>query len=391
MVSAAGRTARQTPPVDWDDVFGAAALDPHRWHDALATMAHATGASHGQLIGIDAVAVDAAPADRGRARRFNLISDFDVDLSAQGPEVGLFCPQDNYRIVAARRAAPAGAAAVVHERDYDAARRATGATAYEEFCERVGIPFGNQTNLLADAAGVIGFATLRNRADGQATARQRAIFTAAAQAARRAVRLQERLADEQARLMAGHFDMIGLAAFILDARGAVRATTMGAQALLSAGRIRLRHGRVEAAGTPLSLRTACDALTLGGARHVRLRLDAPDGTGAGTGAGQAAPVFVEGFRLPRLDWEIGAAPCAILIAGRTPRDRAEAAGFLAALYRLSPAEADVVLRLHAGETRVNIAGDRSMETLRTHLKTIYAKTGTDGEPALIRTIAAIMA
>ena len=361
--------------IDWDEAFTSAALRPECWHDTLAQLARATGSAHGQLIGIGGT----------RAAELNVISDFDPALIEQGPALGIYDPGASSRIVAAQTAERANRPdAIVHEIDYAAARPLLTSDVYLEFCERADIPHGCQTNLVVDGDGLIGLATLRSYRDGPTTADQRAIFARASEAARRGVRLQERLAGEQARLMAGHFELIGLAAFILGDRGETIAMTAAAEALLSGGRVRLRHGRIEAAGTPLSLRDATDALVRDdGAPHIRLRLDtAPCATPS---------LFLEGFRLPRTPWGVGQTPRAIVIAGPARRDRAQIARFLTAAYRLSPTEIDIALRLHTGESRASIAGGRSIETLRTHLKSIYAKTGVEGEAALMRVIAGVVA
>ena len=360
--------------IDWDEAFTTAALRPEYWHDALAQLARATGSTHGQIIGIG----------EGRKVDLNLISDFDPALIAQGPALGVHDPGANYRIVAAQIAERENRPdIIVHEVDYAAARPLLTSDVYLDFCDRVDIPHGCQTTLVVDGDGLIGLATLRSRRDGPTTASQRATFTRAASLARRGVRLQERLAGEQARLMAGHFDLIGLAAFILGDRGEMIATTAAAEALLSAGRLRLRHGRLDGAGVPLSVRDATDALVRDdGTPHIRLRLD--------TAPSAAPPLFLEGFRLPRTPWGAGQTPRAIVIAGPARRDRAQIARFLTAVYRLSPTEIDIALRLHAGEPRTTIASGRSMETLRTHLKSIYAKMEIEGEAALMRLIAGVV-
>jgi len=58
---------------------------------------------------------------------------------------------------------------------------------------------------------------------------------------------------------------------------------------------------------------------------------------------------------------------------------------LCALYELTPAEADVARWVALGRTPKEIAAtlDRSIHTVRTHLKRIYAKTGTSGRPELV--------
>lgn len=148
----------------------------------------------------------------------------------------------NFRIAAnAEQTAQGRYDPILHEVHYDAARRTLRSDRYVQWCEERDIPFGCQTNLVVDRVGLIGFATLRGRKDGRTTAAQRRIFAQAAAAARRAVRLQERLEGEQAKLLAGAFEAIGIAAFILDARGCLLCHTAGAQPHLERGEVALRH------------------------------------------------------------------------------------------------------------------------------------------------------
>jgi len=134
---------------------------------------------------------------------------------------------------------------------------------------------------------------------------------------------------------------------------------------------------------PLARATA--ALTgEGGVSYMQLRIDLP---------AERPALFMEGFRLPPRPFSTGRLPHAILVARQPGRDRAGVAGFLAALYGLTAAEADVAMRLYEGKSRETIAGDRSVsiETLRGQIKSIYAKTATGGEAGLIRLLSAIMA
>ena len=362
--------------INWDEVFTTAALEPHRWLDALDEMARATRSTHGQLIGV------------GGAREipFNLVSNFNEQYLRDFVEMGGGAPEMNFRIAAADEQIARGFYdLVVHELHYDAIVPRLRSKKYVEWCEDVGVPFGCQTNLVVDRVGVIGFALLRSRQAGRTTATDRKIFHHAAVAARRAVRLQEQLEGQQAQLLAGAFEIINLAAFIIDARGDLLAHTVQADELLSRGDIRRTGSSLDAAGKPISLRRAIQALASEeDLPYVRLKLDErPD----------RAPIYIEGFRLPTRDWSFGKLPHALLIANSARRDRAGVAAFLSALYRLTDAEADIAMRLYEGKARPQIAEDRRVtaETLRGQIKSIYAKTGVDGEAGLIRLLNAIMA
>ncbi|WP_137786415.1 helix-turn-helix transcriptional regulator [Sphingomonas sp. 3P27F8] len=361
--------------VDWDDIFLTAALEPDRWLESLDMLARHTGARCGQLIGI------------GGARNipFNLVSNFDADHIQEFIEIDGGSPIVNFRVAANEELCARGFYdPIVHEKHYDDVKSRLASDRYEQWCEDLDIPFGCQTNLVVDRVGLIGFATLRGRKDGRTTATQRRVFAKAAQAARRAVRLQERLEGQQAKLLAGAFEGIGIAAFILDARGQLLSHTTGAEAHLRQGDIRVQHGLLEASGRPFSLAQAVSALTSDpGMAHVRFAIDSPGGR---------PPIHLEGFRLPVRPWSLGKLPFAILVCRKPARDRAGIGAFLGAIYGLTPAEADVAMRLYEGKSRGLIAEERAVtsETLKSQIKRIYDKMGLSGEGDLIRGLAPLM-
>jgi len=364
-----------TAAPDWDDVFLSAALEPDRWPQALEQMANATGASHGQLVAFGP----------GREVPFNLVTGFDAATIRRSLEHGGASPELNYRIFASNEKMVHGRFdPVLHEQHYDEAIPQLGARTYVDFCEELDIRDGCQTNLVVDDGGVIGLATLRRRREGRSGPEQRQVFATAAESARRAVRFQERLENDQARLLAGTFETMSVTAYILDAAGRVQALTAGAEALVSEGTIALHRGRLDGPGSPFDLATAVAELTRpGGLAHVRLRVEAP-GTGAAC--------FLEGFRLPSHLISFGRLPQAILIQRQPRSDRAGIASYLGVLYRLSSAEADIAVRLHQGQDRAEIASARAVtpDTLRGQVKALLAKTGCINEAALMRLLGAII-
>lgn len=361
--------------LDWHDVFLTAALEPERWPEALQVMADHTGATHGQLIGL------------GGARDvpFNIVTQFDPDQLQHFIDIDGGSPAVNFRVAAnQQRVARGDYDPLIYEKDYDAALPLLQTDRYVRFCEDMDIPFGCQINLVVDRVGLIGLATLRKRREGRTTRAQRQTFAAAAVAARQAVRLQERLEGEQAKLLAGAFEAVAATAFVFDARGRLQAMTTSAEALLKAGDIMLRDQSLEAAAVPVTLGEAIRALVgEQGLDHVRLRVEGQRGR---------QPLFMEGFRLPSRPWSLGNVPCAILLVRPPQRDRAGIAALLSALYRMTAAEADVAIRLFEGRSRAEISDLRAVtaETLRGQIKSIYAKTGSASEADLMRLLSAIM-
>ena len=363
---------------DWDELFFTAALEPERWPEALGVMASHTGSAHGQLIGVGGSGARDIP--------FNILTDFPQSDANDFVAMGGGSPTLNFRIAACNLGIERGDYdSILYERHYDAEIPFLQSDRYIRFCEKTDIPFGCQTNLVVDRMGLIGLAVLRKQREGRTTPEQRRTFAQAARAARRAVRLQERLEGDQARLLAGAFEAIRATAFILDARGRVQAMTYGAEEIVAAGGIELRGGYLGAEGTPLSLAQAVVALVGdNGLDHLRLRIDDAHGR---------PPMFLEGFRLPQRLWSLGHLPHAILLVKPPQRDRAGIAAFLTAIYRLTASEADVAMRLYDGGSRSDIAAVRDVteETLRGQIKSIHAKTGARNEADLMRMLGAIMA
>lgn len=361
--------------VDWDDVFVTAALDPARWPDSLARMAHAVGASHGQLIGIGGE----------RELSFSLVTGAEGWPLRAMTDSANYAPQTNFRVAANTRASARGRYdPILSEADYDAVMPALTERRYVELCEEIDVPNGCQTNLVVDGVGLVGLATLRKRGEGRTTPAQLRVFARAAAAARRAVRLQERLEGQQAQLLAGTFDALAMPAFVLDARGRVLARSEAAEALLSAGDVVLCDGIPSGRGTPHSLRRAVGLLTMeGGPAHVQLRVDRKE---------QRSALYIEGFRLPARTLSLGRLPHAILVEKRTRRDRAGVAAFLGAIYRLTAAESHIAMRMYEGRSRDDIATERgvTVETLRGQIKSVYAKLGVANEAGLVRRLAAFM-
>lgn len=371
----AAQTMKQWTESDWDDIFMQAALQPEMWLDALGALAAHTGSAHGQLIGV------------GGAREipFNIVTEFDTALIDHFAASGWGSETHNFRVAASNRHVERGYYdPVLHEDHYDQVIPQLASSDYLDWCEDIGIPFGCQTNLVIDNFGLVGLATLRNRKDGRTTLAQRKIFARGAKAARRAVRLQEKLEGEQAKLLAGAFDAIQVSAFIIDGRGHLLAHSVGADAMLETGDVRLTGRSIDAAGAPFTLRQAVQALIADdGLDHVRTRIAT---------ANDRPQLMIEGFRLPARDWSFGKLPHAILIANGPRRDRAGMAHYLAAIYRLSPAEADIALRLFEGKPRLQIATERGVtaETLRGQIKQIHLKCGVDSEAGLMRLLAPIL-
>lgn len=337
------------------------------WTAALTTFADACGADRGQLIGIGS----------DKAIPFNWIAGSGAEMPPQGMqefvEMGGGDPRNNPRVHAGLRAPPLKA-----WHDLDCLSEATRAR-FPRYCDlavRYDFPYGSQANLIVDDEMLIGTSTLRGARLGPPSDEDRRAFELVLPHLRSAVRLQMTLEGQGASLMAGALEAVGAAAFVLDSRGHVRALTQAAEAALADGPVRLRGRRLGAVRDDEArlLERAVDAALAGfggpgdrPARTVALRpIEDP-----------LAPVLADVAPLPSRSYSLGFQPRVLVtLRGMKPRD-AGLALHLKSVFGLSPAEAEIALRLADGDDRAAIAADRgaSLETVRSQIRSLFAKMG----------------
>ncbi|WP_088182425.1 helix-turn-helix transcriptional regulator [Sphingobium sp. Z007] len=354
----------------WADLFLSAALEPEKWGDAIKTMADATGSRHGQLIGF-------GPGASG----FNWISDIDASIVTKTGAIDQSTPDLNFRVAADLLP---DRPTIVHEAHYDVARQSLRSDAYLDLCSDFDIFDGCQTRLVADNDQMVGLALLRDSKDGRTSQQDRDLFGQIAVHARNAVRLQQAIEQQGFALLSGTFEAMDRACWLLDATGRVGGMTPRAQALLSSSRIRVSDGWLASA-------RADETRAIG--RAMRAVIDPPgrpaDPVALADDAGGVA-IMLEFHPLPVRPWALPFAPRAIVIARvGAPTDRH--VQLLTRTFRLTPAEADIAIRLAAGQARKDIALARgvSVETLKVQLRSIYDKTGCSRESQLVRIVGLI--
>lgn len=354
----------------WADLFLSAALEPEKWGEAIKAMADATGSRHGQLIGF-------GPG----ASSFNWISDIDASIVTKTAAIDQSAPDLNFRVAADHLP---DRPTIVHEAHYDVARQSLRSDAYLDLCSDFDIFDGCQTRLVADDHQMVGLALLRDSKDGRTSQQDRELFGQIAGHARAAVRLQQAIEQQGFALLSGTFEAMDRACWLLDATGRVGGMTPRAQALLSSSRIRVSEGWLASA-------RASETRAIG--RAMRAVIDPPgrsaDPVALADDAGGVA-IMLEFHPLPVRPWALPFAPRAIVIARvGQPTDRH--VQLLTRAFRLTPAEADIAIRLAAGQSRKDIALARSVsvETLKVQLRSIYDKTGCSRESQLVRIVGLI--
>lgn len=354
----------------WADMFLSAALEPEKWGAAIQAMARATGSGHGQLIGF-------GPGAWG----FNWISDIDASILSKGAEIDQATPDLNFRIAADRLP---DRPAVVHEAHYDMARPTLRSDDYLDMCSDFDIFDGCQTRLVGTPDQMVGLALLRNAKDGRTSQEQRDLFARIAGHARSAVLLQQAIEAQGFALLSGTFESMDRACWLLDATGRVGGMTPRAEALLSTSRIHVSDGW-------LASDRADETRAI--SRAVRSVIEPPgrtaDPVALADDAGGVA-IMLEFHPLPVRPWALPFAPRAIVVA-RVGEPTERHVQLLIRAFRLTPAEADIAIRLAAGQSRKDIAVARgvSVETLKVQLRSIYDKTGCNRESQLVRIVGLI--
>jgi DNA-binding CsgD family transcriptional regulator len=356
------------------DAFHNAAIDGGGWHEALRGLASATGSRCGQLLGLGLL------DNQGFAgETFNIITDFDLAVPDAIMEVAND-PAHNPRV-------RAGLAAPVHQvlteadfLDADTHRRHPH---YREFAVPFDIPHSCLTTLIRGDGVNVGLAVLRSADQGHIDEAQRAVFAAATPVVSAAVRTQIALENHGNALLNGALEGMSMAAFLCDKAGAVRTLTPSAERLVArGGRLRLRNGRLVLSNDPDTARlnqAVLAATELAGPHRKLIQ------TIVCRSVKHRLPLVLEVIALPAREYEMTFPPRVMIIVGGRRKARRSRSDTLRAAYCLTEAEADIALRLGAGESPDEIAADRrvAVGTVRTQIKTLLAKLGVKRQAGLV--------
>lgn len=344
------------------DRFMAAALEPSQWLSTLQAFAEATGSARGQLIGIG----------HASATSFNWVNDFPEHAFGHFMEIDGSHPEVSTR-VAASQGVPL--MTIRSEAHYRATRLGKRSDVYADFCREYDLPYGCQTKLIEDAGRFIGLAVLRTKKDRPTTQVQRALFATVAPQVRSAVRVQMALENDGRRLIGGALDHISTPIFLCAVDGRPCTMTPTAEALLSEGRLCLHHGR-------LSLADRRDDMQLERAMARHMEAEKHGLTSLFLPArGGRPPLILDVIAAPRQPWDFGFEPRILIIVRGHQKWHGSAETILRSFYRLSPAEADIALRLGRGQSRQAIADERraSLATVRSQIKAIFEKLNVTRE------------
>lgn len=341
-----------------------AAWQPKEWIPALRLLADECGASHAQLIGIGGPAMV----------MFNWISDFSEGLASVLHDAALHDPENNYRVLAGMSAAEC---AVVDEEDYARATKKLSGSEYLKLVRRHSIQNGLQTNLRKTQDGLIGLATLRRE---RTSPEEKERFENIIPLAHTAVKLQTALGHQGAQILAGNYETMSQAAFVIDGNGMVQALTPAAETALTApGSFRLDRQKLYL-GDPeddRALQKALASALLSGDRTLSAH------SSLVIGSATPSPSIVDVIAMPKEDWAMPFGPRAVVTL-RRQHFRSDRIALLCAAFGFTEVEAKVADFLSRGKSRSEIADLRatSDETIKSHIKSIYAKAEVSRENQL---------
>lgn len=198
------------------------------------------------------------------------------------------------------------------------------------------------------------------------------------------------LEKQGAVLIGAALGALGIAAFICDGLALVRALTPVAESALASGRLRLVNGRLSApqhydssdmdAAIAAAISRDLSATEPTAQTIVNRDLRAP-----------ASVQVVDVITLPRHPLLSSFEPRAVVVLRGSEPNRAELEPILTRAFGLTPAEAQVAARLANGEPRETIAAERgaSLQTVRSQIKSIFAKLNVTRERELVSMLARI--
>ena len=342
------------------DAFSTAALGGD-WQPALNGLADACGAWTGELIGVGA----------DNTVPFNWMPRVDPEASRELVRIGAGGPQTNPRVRIGLRTPVMQA---WHDADCSNEDQLRRNFAYADLCRRFEIPHGSQATLIRGDGLLIGLAVLRTSRQGAPQGEDRLAFERLSGQVRSAVKMQLALEGRGAELLAGALEPLGLAVFVCDGQGAVRALTPEAEQRVRQGWLRLRDGRLSAAGLEDARRLE-DAISRARVGVLRPGDEPMSTLVLGCGDGAQGPEIVDVIALPRAPFAFGFEPRVLVVARGTRRRPGESERLLRMAYGLTATEAAIATRLGAGDGTEEIAAHRqvSASTIRTHVKAIFQK------------------
>ncbi len=211
--------------------------------------------------------------------------------------------------------------------------------------------------------------------------RDREAYMRLARLARQTIELQVAVEERGADVLAGALEGLSTAAFLCAADGRVRRLTPAAEAMLrERGALCLRGGVLYARRAEDATRLA--PLIAHAARDedaVRRSLMIADPSGG-------PPVMLDIARLRRSAFGLGFEPEVLVMVRDNPRATLDGLRAAATAYGLTAAETQIAALMTEGLSVEQVAEERAVAvgTVRTHVRSLFAKTGVNRQTELIR-------
>lgn len=354
------------------DAFHNAALDGDGWDGALEGLARATGSQGGQLICLG----------ENAAIPINIMTGIDPAFHEDFVACGGGDPQINPRVGAGMQAP---VLQVLAESDFITPEEYSRHPHYQGFACRWDVPFICLTVLERRNDLLVGLAAVRSHRQGHINSTERAVFASIAPHVRAAVRSRMAFEDGGAAIVSGTLDALGIAAFVCDRAGVVRALTPAAEALVRSERgLQLRLGRLQALD-PAQARALNDAIGAAAVGQTRPGPPLHRTLVVRAEPGDLSPLVLDVIALPRRAYEFGFAPRVLVVARGRKTSDAQMIAVLRTTYDLTAAEAEVALQLCMGQSPATIAAARAVAvgTVRLQIKAVMAKVGVSRQAELV--------
>lgn len=346
--------------------FGQAAIGEQPWEVTLNGLAAVTGAHSAQLIGFG-------------NNFFNWQTNIDPQDFIEFSRINGYNPSVNSRIRIGSRAVELQ---VLDESAFDTDGDMRRNPEYRGYIERADMHHICLTVLNRDSSGLIGLSVMRGARAGGIPSEEQRLFQASAHHARAAIRTFLALEGRAIALTAVGLEQVGMAAFVLDRCGTVRAVSEAGEQLIRRGDLRIRDTRLvqnrpEDRGLAEAISAALSVQHVGNAAMRPVIVH--DALGIA--------YLLEILPLPRnggTQREAG-----VLIIGKPPRATETAAAQMAtALHGLTRAEAVVAGLLAAGHSPQEIAMQQGvgLGTVRSQLHSVLSKANMHSQVEFVADI-----
>lgn len=351
------------------DGFTDAALDNSQWSRVLHQFANASGSRLGQLVGFSP-----------EGPHFNWMGGTEPGWLEELTRLGGSDPATNPRLEAGLSHP---ILKLITDQDIISPEQRRRSHFYSKVLPQMEVPHICATILFREPGLNVGLAVGRTARQGEITDSQRKIFISIAQHARVAIRTQLLLEGQGCRLITGALEAVSITAFLCDQTAQVQAMTPSAEALVSKGILKLQNGLLK---TGKATKTRELAAAIERAAAGITTPGAPPAATVIVHGKKRDPVIIDVTSLPRRAYDFGFRPRVLVIVrgdrDRTPPDQAL---LLRSLFGLTQTEAIVAAALGDGASLEEIAQtrQRSVETIRVQVRSIYIKLGVRRQAELV--------